>query len=314
MIASVLSKPPAPKAADWGFKLTVCIAVLCNEHKTMVTVSDWKVNFGDFAADNVASKQTMLASDYQVLFAGNDTEHVVPIIERAREILLNPNRSVPELRKALEMSPVDVANALDEAFAERLHVEINNRVLRKRGFTVDSFRDTGKQKCTTSAYLALCSRIDQVSISLISLMCGFDKKGMGHIYSVDGKSAPKCYDSIGMWAIGSGAHAALSSLAFHADKVQLNRTTSIEKATYLAIAAKFMAESSSEAGKGATNITISEKDKMLKLCVPTPRLEKIRSLWEKEGAPRIPENIETTMKSHIMTPLEALASYEDLSR
>jgi hypothetical protein len=75
-----------------------------------------------------------------------------------------------------------------------------------------------------------------------------------------------------------------------------------------------MAESSSEVGKGATNITIGEKGNLLKLCVPQPRLEKIRSLWEEKGAPRIPENIEAQMKSHIMTPIEALRSYKDLSR
>jgi hypothetical protein len=269
-------------------------------------VSDWKVNFGDFAADNVAVKETILFPNYQVLFAGNDTEHAAPIIQRASEILFSSMSVRP--------SPVDVANAADQAYGERLQIEITNRVLRKHGFDADSFRETGKRKCTASVYQALCGRIAQVNISLKLLVCGFDKDGIGHIYCVDGKSAPKCYDNIGMWAIGSGAHAALSSLAFHADKVDLNRTTSVGKATYLAIAAKFMAESSSEVGKGATNILIGEKGNVMKLCVPTPRLEKIRALWEREGAPRIPENIEAEMKSHIMTPIEALRSYEELSR
>jgi hypothetical protein len=88
----------------------------------------------------------------------------------------------------------------------------------------------------------------------------------------------------------------------------------VEKATYLAIAAKFTAESSSEVGKEATTIMIGEKDDMLKFTVPTPRLEKIRLLWEERGAPRIPENIEVEMKSHIMTLLQALAPYQELSR
>jgi 20S proteasome alpha/beta subunit len=115
----------------------------------------------------------------------------------------------------------------------------------------------GKRKCAASLYQTLCNRIEKVNISLTFLVCGFDDEGSGHIYSVDGKDAPKCHDSVGMWAIGSGAHAALSSLAFHLNKAQLNLTTSVEKATYLAIAAKFMAESSSEVGKEATNVTLA---------------------------------------------------------
>lgn len=272
-------------------------------------MSDYKVNFGEFAADNMAVKESLLFPDWQVLFAGNDTEHAAPIIRRAREILFSSMRS-----GSAHPSPIDVADAADQAYGERLHIEITNRVLRKYGFDTDSFRETGKRKCTASLYHTLCGRIEQVNISLRLLVCGFDDTGIGHIYSVDGKSAPKCYDDIGMWAIGSGAHAALSSLAFHADKVQLNRTSSVEKATYLAIAAKFMAESSSEVGKGATTIYIGDKDDMFKLTVPWPRLEKLKLLWEERGAPRIPENIEAEMKSHIMTPLEALAPYEELRR
>jgi len=295
MMGTLLSRLPAPRPADWGWNVSICIAVLCNRYKSFVLVSDYKASFGDFAADNMASKQTILFRGYSVLFAGNDVEHAAPIIERAEEILFS---SIEAAKQKKMPTPSAVVNAVDQAYAEQIHSEINRRVLRKRGFDVESFRETGKRKCTASAYLALCSRIDQVNISLRFLVVGFDEAGNAHIYCVDGKSAPKCYDSIGMWAIGSGANAALSSLAFYMDKAQLNPFSSTETATYLALVARFMAESSNEVGSKATDVRIHHHGEGPRF-VPYDRQMMIRELWEKEGAPRVPPNIEAAMKTHI---------------
>ena len=303
MVIHLLSKLPAPRPADWGWNVSVCIAVLCNRYKSFVIVSDYKASFGDFASDNMASKQSILFKGYSILFAGNDVDHAVPIIERAEEILFS---SLESATKKKMPTPTVVAGAVDQAYAERIHSEINTRILRKRGFDVESFRETGKRKCTASAYLALCSRIDHVNISLNFLVVGFAEGGDAHIYCVDGRSAPKCYDSIGMWAIGSGANAALSTLAFYADKSKLNPFVSTETATYLAIVAKFMAESSNEVGREATDVHIHHHGQS-PLYVPYKRLMMIRELWEKEGAPRIPSNIDAEMKTHIMTHAEGVA-------
>ncbi len=295
--------------------MSVCIAVLCNNSKNLVTVSDFKVGFGDFAADNLAIKETLIDVEWVALFAGNDIEHAQPIVIRAREIVrtsflqsfLDKKKklelSLPEdAKKAVENtlgheypSPEDVANAVDQAYSERLHSEIEKKVLRKRGFDTKTFLDMGKQKCTPAAYLSLCSRIDQIKISLKFLVCGFGSNGDGHIYLVDGESAPKCYDPIGMWAIGTGAHAALSSLAFHAEKGALSIFSPAGRAVYFATAAKFMAESSAEVGKGTTTVSTKEKGKEW-VYVPFPRVEKIRALWEKQGAPQVPNNLDEEMK------------------
>ncbi len=296
--------------------MSVCIAVLCNSRKDIVTVSDYKVGFGDFSADNLASKRHHgVWAGSHVLFAGNDIEHVLPILDRAAQILHSQNEiTLLKLKRRLESakskkavpgpvnstlaSYIEVVYAIDQAYGERLQGEITKKVLRKRGFDVNTFRDTGKEKYTPTAYLALLNRIDQIKISLKFIVCGFDKDGDGHIYSVDGESSPKCYDPIGMWAIGSGAHAALSSLAFHGNQAALNVWTSTERAAYFAIAAKFMAESSSEVGVGATDVYINQEGgKMLR--IPVRDIVIIRKLWEEQGAPRVPENLDEIMKGHI---------------
>lgn len=222
------------------------------------------------------------------LIAGDDTEHVTPILERAQQLIY---------AGTTVKSPGDVADSVDQAFSERLKKEIEARILRKRGFTVESFLEKGKQKCTPSAYLALLNRIDQVSISLKFLICGFDEKGIGHIWGVDGKSAPANYDSVGMWAIGSGAHAALSSLAFHANQANLTIHKSKEEAVYFALAAKFMAESSDQVGKVGTFVSVIEASEAKPLEYMTfASLAKARSLWESQGAPRVPKDVVEFMK------------------
>ena len=125
--------------------MSIGLSLLSDNGKKVINITDQKVNFGGFAADNLALKDLPLYKDIYALFAGNDVAHVEPILDRAREILLS-SKSLPSVR--------DAAYALDQAYGERLHDEIYRRVLRKRGFDVASFREKGKQKCTPSAYLS----------------------------------------------------------------------------------------------------------------------------------------------------------------
>lgn len=292
MIAPLLAKLPASRAADWGWKVTVCIAVICDYNKSIIRVTDHKVSFGrEFSADEAALKEVPFHLNYSALVAGDDVEHAPPILDRAVEILNAKGRDKNK-------SPNVVADAVDIAYAECLHREIENKVLRKRGFTVDTFRETGKQKCTPSAYLGLCSRIDQVRFSLKFLVSGFDDIGP-HIMVIDGESAPKCYDHIGMWAIGSGAHSALSSLAFYKEQMELSYVSSEEEALYFAAASKFMAENSGEVGK-ATLITIIRENE----CRWPGRaaIDSLRELWMSEGRPRQPSNLKDKVEKILRSP------------
>jgi|GEM_PF-5043550 len=284
--------PPRPWSiihpADWGFKVSVCLALACNGGDSIITVCDKKVDFGDYSADRTAVKNISFGKSALALFAGNEVEHADPIIERAYDIS----------RKVGKFTVCEIADAVDFAYGETIHKEITKKVLRKRGFDVDTFRDKGKQKCTPSAYLSLCNRIDQVSVSLRFLVCGFDDENgsltpgysPAHIYSVDGESEPKNYDRIGMWAIGSGANSAMSWLAYHADKGHFSKHSSLPVATYFALTAKFMAESSGGVGR-ATFTIILEKGREFSY-VTDKGVEEIRDFWEKQGSPPLPPNLD----------------------
>lgn len=281
MIAPLLAKLPAPRAADWGWGVTVCIAVVTRDN-SIVAVTDRKVTFSGFSTDHLAIKNQSLCPDWYTLVAGDDIEHAKPILSRAREII---DKVDGKSRHAGV-----VTGALHAAYIERLHQEIEARELSKRGFTVETFRDRGKSKCSPDVYIDLCSRIDQVRLSLRFLLCGFGLNGAPHIFCVDGKGVPKCYDDVGFWAIGTGGPAALSSLAFHIDHEDFHPLMSEEyEAVYFALAAKFMAESSEMVGESTLALVFRPKDTESGF-VPYSRVEDIRKIWKRQGAPKKPRN------------------------
>jgi hypothetical protein len=283
--------------------MSLCLSQIAESGKKIINISDQKVNFGTFSADNLALKDRPLFGETYTLFAGDDTEHVEPILSRTRQIL-----AASANIKAISVQ--DAADAVDLAYSERLHKEIENRVLRKRGFTIDSFRNEGRQKCTPSDYLNLCTRIDKVSLSLKFIVSGFSgpdsKDGSnGRIFTIDGMSAPKSCTPIGMWAIGSGKTAALGWLAYHIERLNVNWLSSEAEALYYGLTARFMAETDVNVGRGDTVIYIAERGKPIRYANYS-LIQAVRQIWEQEGAPQVPKNLEERMTELIMTEMKSL--------
>jgi hypothetical protein len=185
---------PASRAADWGCKVTVCIAALCQERRVIVAVSDMLATLGAIASDISVIKSDILYSGWAVMTAGDDTEHIDPIVARARELIK---------RKRGSTTPEEVAAKLSQSYEERLQEQIRIKVLSRYGFTSKTFRDTGKKKLTASVYNSLAAKIANVRINLKFLACGFDHEGQGHIFAIDGENAPLSYDKL--WCCnGSG--------------------------------------------------------------------------------------------------------------
>jgi hypothetical protein len=284
MLSHLLSKLPASRPADWGFNVSVGIVIICDDYHGLVCISDGKATFSDFSADHAAVKTKRIYRRWWVVYAGDDVEYAPGIIGEATAALGDDDKNPPKTSK-------QVVTALNDAYWTLIHSQIESRVLRKQKFSVDTFRETGSKKCTATIYNNLCAKIDKVEISLQFLVYGFDNNDRAHIFLVDGKEEPKCYDSIGVWAIGSGAHAALSSLAFHIDRQELNKFgMSIERAAYFACEAKFMAESSGHVGRDAATLTMhraSDPCEKVRFLLAT-QISKIKEIWKNDGAPRIP--------------------------
>jgi hypothetical protein len=313
MIAHLLSRLPVPRPADWGFNVSICIALLTEQRGKIVCVTDERASFESFSGENMTLKNSPFAYDWTALYAGNDVEHAIPIIELARAAC----SKAQEKKSPNRLTPREIADIFDSAYSEHLQAHIEAKILRKHGFDSESFQASGKSRCTPEVYAKVWDKIDKLKFSLSFLLCGLSPerlsaKEAGHIWCVNGEDAPACYDSIGCWAIGRGAGAALSTLAFYMSHCGLSVNSDVEKSVYAAIAAKFMAEKASDVGT-STFVTISEPNcrENVKF-VSLEGVETIRKQWLRKGAPKIPkETVELTKKliyQNLTTPDEISAA------
>ena len=219
------------------------------------------------------------------MYAGDDSLHVGPVLARASEALDGQDCSAPAVGKAL-----------DDSVGLQLRSQIENQVLRKYGFTVDSFLSNGKKQLGNAVYNQICARIERTSLSLIFLACGFDSKARAHLLAIDGENAVQSFDEVGFAAIGAGDQAALSALGFQISRGRFAaRFSSLEQAIYCACEAKFMAETASTVGK-STFVVIASPFEKPRFLFPDG-VEKVRALWESAGAPRLPTDVEPVVRN-----------------
>ncbi|MGA9510239.1 MAG: hypothetical protein WBV55_16600 [Candidatus Sulfotelmatobacter sp.] len=209
-------------------------------------------------------------------------EHAAPIIERARRVLRTHIHGG-------QHEPEHVIDVIDAAYAEHLQTQIENKILRKHGYDTESFKKEARRTCSPEIQGKVWDKIDRERLSLQFLVCGFDKERVGHIWVVDGENAPVCYDSIEFWAIGSGAAAALSRIALHISKYK--GFNSVEEAIYVAMTAKFAAESASDVGRStfmAVDKHPSARNHLEMLS--DEGMERLRTIWNRVGIPPAPSS------------------------
>jgi 20S proteasome alpha/beta subunit len=261
--------------------VTVCIAAIADKRKHIALVSDSKVAFGEFSADRAVRKNVPLLGEYVVLCAGNDAARADTIYNRVRKQLVDksPEPSVDEIAEALFM----------ECKRERDRI-VEGKILSKHGYDTTTFREKGKQLCTAAVFFDIHSAMAQISLSLDFIIAGFDEKGEPHLRFTNCETPPEDYDSLGFYAIGSGAHAALSSMTHAVEHLIFSRYRDTGTVLYHAMAAKFMAESARDVGKDTFAVVIGHNESPKFISVFDGD-EYVRERWKSEGAPRVPNGI-----------------------
>lgn len=278
--------------------MTVCIGVLCDWGKTLVAVSDNKIGFNNlFSADYAALKTLPIWRSNTVMVAGDDVSHADPVLERAYGLLSegwNAKKKFSSRRRPIESRIV--ADALHDAYQWRLTQQIESLILKRRGYTVESFLRDGKKQIPDTEYSQLCKRIDSVTLDKLTLLLGgFDPNGKGHLWVIDQDSGqPRCHDRLGMAAIGTGAYAAFSMLSYYTDNRMVRYPyVPLSRGLYCALTAKFMAESADGVGKGTFLVVFrkrkSARDRGHVRVLDDAQIDQVRERWQKEGAPRLPD-------------------------
>jgi len=284
---------PKLRPADWGFNVTICISALSTTAKELVMVSDSKIAFGDFSADDAVVKNIPFYYPWAVMLAGDDISHAKPVLDRARELTEKLDR------KRNGISGVQIAGILHGELVREREKIIEASVLRRFKFSAATFRNKGKSLCSESMYNDLIFQIAGKDISLEFLLCGFTNEAP-EIWGVTVNEPPQNYDNLGFWCIGSGANRAMSSLAHSVEVLHLSRHFPSSLILYHLLAAKFMAQSAKYVGE-STFVVISPQKGNLRF-MNNAGVEKIRTIWETEGAPKVPNNIQTMIEGVLFSP------------
>lgn len=260
--------------------MTIAIAALSNYEEEIVLVNDAKVALGSTSADKAVMKNEPLIGRYAVLIAGNDVARAQPVIERTRA-------HFPKLNIAL--SPTEISEALFEECVKERNKVAEASVLRRHGFTWEQFTTQGKNLCTDAVYYDIQAELGRVDLSLDFIIAGFDEKKRPHIRATNWNTPPEDYTTLGFYAIGSGAPAAISSLAHAVEYLGFQRWSDTGEVLYHVLAAKFMAEAAQDVGKATWAMAIGAEGHRHLSALGAD--EFVRKQWLKAGAPRVPKGI-----------------------
>jgi 20S proteasome alpha/beta subunit len=125
-------------------------------------------------------------------------------------------------------------------------------------------------------------RLEETSLNVKLLVFGYDDESKAHIFSVYDPGGELDYDDIqGFWTIGSGGWVASAILNFHEHRS--NAALHVE--IFHSLAAKFVAESSSDAGKDTSLIVLKPNGETIRWS--QPQVDMVRQMWGVDGKPRL---------------------------
>lgn len=281
------------KPSDWkGFGMTVCVAGIA-EHdgeKSVVTATDEMVTTGYFGKDKVAMKREFLHLDWEALFAADDVSEVTPILGCVRSLI---HEKYSDRFPNGYVSLGEISGAFSQGYNKAVGMACEARILQRYGLTMEKFRDDGLRMFGSDVFNRIGRQIEDVSLGVDFLVCGFDGAGEPHLFTVGSPGIIKVYDQIGFWAVGSGQQSALSSLFFSG----YNRSKDLNEAIYRVCEAKFMAESASGVGASTFVSVRSFPDVIAYIPNGAPLAKDIRKAWEREGRPRMPKKIKNVIKN-----------------
>ncbi len=264
--------------ADWGLGMTVGIAAITRkkDEEAIIFATDQMMSVGIRTADlPLVTKGFAVHKQWFTVWAGTVT-FVTPILQKVAEAL----KTIPE------PDLVTVSSTFVRVYQEERARLAEQYVLSP--FRLDMQTFVGHLTSGQSASLAdMQRRIQDFDFDCEFLVGGYGPDKKPHLFTVTPPGVEQHYDPIGFWCIGSGQDAASSSLMFR----RIHAVMSAKEILYYVAEAKFMSEYSMGVGKGSLFMDVrpNEAGRMLQL----EDVPKLRQLWEAEGQPPLPPNLDT---------------------
>ena len=227
--------------------MTVCVAALCEDRKTIVLVSDRLISYSFVQSEPEVGKRLSLHKNWHVLMAGDDIDPIFDIVDLAKEKLKDiPAPSLATVKAEMFDAYKEIRRSIAEA-----------RYISPRGVSLDNFIKEGMKWVPESDYLERVGKVDEYELRVELLVAGFDEHKVGHVFSIesdDNRGYPRSHD-VGFYAIGGGSTNATFFMTFRAVSFS---TTAREMVLY-ALEGKYWAEEATGVGED-TDIRIIRAD------------------------------------------------------
>lgn len=230
--------------------MTCCVACICDDGKTIVSVADRMVGVGFIESELDISKMLELHNGWRVLLSGDDITPVFDIIDYAKEYLKE--------KKVVATDTISLQMAMDairESYEKKRKEEAESLFLKPTGWDIDTFNIDGRN---LPDYGEIKSKLSDYSLPIELMVTGFSD-GNGYIFSLSGTGSQKGliqrHDIPGFYAIGSGAYGALFMLYYR----EMSFREKARAAAYYTMEAKLFGEQAGGVGEG-TDMFVATSD------------------------------------------------------
>lgn len=253
--------------------MTICIAAICDEGKSVVVASDKMVtaNFLALEFEHPGSKVEYLTPTCFALSAG-DALAGTELFRSCRALVNQLNAPTIEI----------IVNEVTNQFSNLRRMRAEEKILTPRGLSLKSFYIDGLMgKLHPEMAFGIDREITQFRFPIELIVTGVDSSG-AHIYSISDPGSAEVYDKLGYHAIGSGQRHALYTII----DAEYSSTKGLNEAAYIVYEAKRRAELAPGVGD-ATQMFIINTDGIQ--LVHVNELKKLEEIHRKKTAPLVKE-------------------------
>lgn len=226
--------------------MTVCIAALCNNAKSIIVVSDRMITatYPPVEFEHGIPKLEIICPSCVVLTAGDALAHA-DLCRNVREAI----SSISRPRTA------QITEQVRRGYITQRLEAIEQLFFAPRGWALQDFYGRLIGALPTDLAVTIDNQIATYDYGLTIIIAGVDTD-QAHIYGLRHPGMVDCYDSIGYHAIGIGSIHAISSLIANG----YLPTTGVKMAIYLVYEAKRNAESAPGVGKDTDMAILRESE------------------------------------------------------
>ena len=227
--------------------MTVCVAAICRDGKSLVLISDRMMGVGYAEGEPEIKKNVRLHERWWALFAGDDISPVFDILGEAKTSLAGKDANVE-----------DVIAAVTKAYQNKRAKDAEALYLATRNWTRETFREDAGKLIPESIYREIDLKLEQHEFADLEILVGgFDQSGMAHVFAITSalRGVARRCDIPGFHAIGSGSTGAIYMMYNR----KLSPKTPAREAFYYALEAKYFGEQASGVGP-STDMYIVKPD------------------------------------------------------